>query len=600
MWVEAQRQSSMADFQAASEFSGTREGFFFGQGPQGLGYYRDEGPNQNASYAPDLLRTPATGDEEGEEKQQNDEEGEQQQQELHLDPLEDDDDPDARGKTYQAESLCMNCHDQGLTTFYVTDIPHFREIIISAFRCEHCGYTDTLVQPNSDIPTHGIRYTLAVTTPADLNRQVVKSAYCTIKIPELGFVIPKESQASQLSTVEGILQKATVALHESNEARKEVNPEAAEKVAEFVARLALLTSGRVGDDGVLLEQPFTFELEDPSGDSHIQSEVVAPATDPQLQEERYVRSVLENKMIGLFTDKELEIEREREPYKAPQGGTLTDDRIMQMYQRAEDLDLVRFACDCPACGSSGENRMCTVTVPHFREIILMCFVCDSCGFKEAEVKTGGAVPAHGKCLTLSVSEETAAFDLKRDVVKSATAGIDIPEIGLQIMPGTLGGRYITVEGIIRLTVEQLSASQQDFLVGDSATDKNRSMFAQFFRECEEVLAGTRAFTFVLRDPLAASWIYNPHAPEADPQIKEELYERTAEEESDLGLDHMNAPEDGQMEGTQSQHERNQVERENAAAESGGGGAKPKGDEQEEEAAEEKPSAEDGKVEAPTR
>jgi hypothetical protein len=39
---------------------------------------------------------------------------------------------------------------------------------------------------------------------------------------------------------------------------------------------------------------------------------------------------------------------------------------MEMYQKAEDLDLVRFAATCPACGNKGENRMCTVTVPHFQ------------------------------------------------------------------------------------------------------------------------------------------------------------------------------------------------------------------------------------------
>jgi len=537
----------MADFQAASAFAGSKEGYFFGTGPSGLGYYRDNGPNQNESAV-------AT-ESEAEEKSEQEDAGQEEQEELHLDPLEDPDDPDARGKTYQTESLCMNCHDQGLTTFYLTNIPHFREIIISAFRCEHCGYTDTLVQPNTDIPTHGVKYKLQVTTPQDLNRQVVKSAYCTITIPELGLVIPKESQASQLSTVEGILQKTTVALHESNEERKKVDPEAAAKVQEFVTQLALYTAGHVGDDGVLLERPFTFEMEDPSGDSHIQSDVVAPDNDdPQLLETHYVRSEDDNKLIGLFTDQQLGVKRDPSQYKAPQGGKLTDNRIMEMYQKAEDLDLVRFSCNCPACGNKGENRMCTVTVPHFQEIILMCFVCEACGFKEAEVKSGGAVPAQGKCITLKATAETAAFDLKRDVVKSATAGVDIPEIGLQVMPGTLGGRYITVEGIIRLTVEQLSMSQADFLVGDSATPENRSKFAQFFKECDEILAGKRAFTFVLRDPLAASWIYNPNAPEPDPQLTEELYARTEEEESDLGLDEMNAPEDGQMDGTMSRAE----------------------------------------------
>ena len=350
----------MADFEPSETFTGNKEGYFFGTGPKGVGYYRDLGSEENALAAIAEAATTATATATADDVDEK-----QEQEELHLDPLEDDDDPDARGKTYQAESLCMNCQENGTSTFYVTQIPHFRDIIISSFRCEHCGYGDTLVQPNSEIPTHGVKYKLQVTTPADLNRQVVKSAYCTITIPELGLSIPKESQAGSLSTVEGILQKTTVALHESNEARQQVDPEGAAKVAEFVKELALTTAGSVGPDGVLLERPFTFVVEDPSGDSYVETTVLPPAVDPQLQRETYVRSEIENKLIGLFTDAQLGIDRSK-PFQAPQGGTLTDDRIMEMYQRAEDLDLVRFECVCPACQSTGENRMCTVTVPHFQ------------------------------------------------------------------------------------------------------------------------------------------------------------------------------------------------------------------------------------------
>jgi ZPR1 zinc finger protein len=362
----------MADFEPATEFTGSREGFIFGRGCEGVGYYRDQGPNQNLpAVALAEIIVPNAGhglmdgadpndvggddDDDDDNNDNNDDDdssddgggGGGDDNEVHLDPLEDPSDPDTRGQTYRAQSLCMNCHDDGWTTFYLTEVPHFRQIIISAFRCDHCGYSDTLVQPNSDIPTHGVKYKLSVTTPKDLNRQIVKSAYCTIKIPELGFVIPKESQASSLSTVEGVLQKATVALHESNAARREVDSEAADKVAEFVAQLALYASGSVGEDGVLLERPFTMEVEDPSGDSHVQGLAEELAGhgdgDPQLLEERYVRSVLENKMLGLFTHDELGTAKEA--YTAPQGGTLTDNRIMQMYVC---MFACRYECRC-AC-----------------------------------------------------------------------------------------------------------------------------------------------------------------------------------------------------------------------------------------------------------
>ena len=40
------------------------------------------------------------------------------------------------------------------------------------------------------------------------------------------------------------------------------------------------------------------------------------------------------------------------------------------------------------------------------------------------------------------------MDLKRDLFKSETAGLAIPEIELELACGTLGGVYTTVEGIL--------------------------------------------------------------------------------------------------------------------------------------------------------
>lgn len=50
--------------------------------------------------------------------------------------------------------------------------------------------------------------------------------------------------------------------------------------------------------------------------------------------------------------------------------------------------------------------------------------------------------------------------------------------------------------------------------------------------------GERPFTFILDDPLSNCFIYNPQAPEDDPQIKIEIYERTWEQNDDLGINDM--------------------------------------------------------------
>ena len=47
------------------------------------------------------------------------------------------------------------------------------------------------------------------------------------------------------------------------------------------------------------------------------------------------------------------------------------------------------------------------------------------------------------------------------------------------------------------------------------------------------------FTIELDDPLSNCFIYNPLAPEDDPQIIITVYTRTAEQEDELGITDMN-------------------------------------------------------------
>lgn len=53
-------------------------------------------------------------------------------------------------------------------------------------------------------------------------------------------------------------------------------------------------------------------------------------------------------------------------------------------------------------------------IPYFKEVIVMCTCCDSCGYKSNEVKAGGAVAPKGQRITLLVTD---AEDLNRDILK---------------------------------------------------------------------------------------------------------------------------------------------------------------------------------------
>mmetsp|Transcript_129715 Transcript_129715/g.193083 ORF Transcript_129715/g.193083 Transcript_129715/m.193083 type:complete len:93 (+) Transcript_129715:311-589(+) len=89
--------------------------------------------------------------------------------------------------------------------------------------------------------------------------------------------------------------------------------------------------------------------------------------------------------------------------------------------------------------------MCTTSIPYFKEIIVMAFTCDTCGYRNTEVKTGGEVGAKGRKIILKVTEDK---DLMRDCFKSETCKVIIPEIDFEYTYGSSGGVYSTVEGIL--------------------------------------------------------------------------------------------------------------------------------------------------------
>ena len=57
----------------------------------------------------------------------------------------------------------------------------------------------------------------------------------------------------------------------------------------------------------------------------------------------------------------------------------------------EDLksEAFAFTIDCHVCGGSAETKMCVVTIPYFKELVIMTSICGFCGAKSADTKNGG-------------------------------------------------------------------------------------------------------------------------------------------------------------------------------------------------------------------
>jgi zinc finger protein len=194
---------------------------------------------------------------------------------------------------------------------------------------------------------------------------------------------------------------------------------------------------------------------------------------------------------------------------------------------------MRFPTPCSNCEGMGAVQMCTSSIPFFKEIIIMAFICDHCGYRNSEIKEGGGISDKAKKITLTLTEMD---DLNRDIFKSDTAKFTIKELGFDMEPGSLGSVYTTVEGLLVKLIDQLKANNP-FGQGDSAMDKK---YMDFLDRLSEFKDGKNLpFTLILDDPADNCFVYSPlDDPTKDPKILMESYERTPEQNDDLGISHM--------------------------------------------------------------
>lgn len=446
----------------------------------------------------------------------------------------------------ELESMCMNCGENGITRLMMTAIPYFREVILMSFDCEHCGETNNEIQFGGKVQEKGCRYEFDVTSPKDMNRQVIKSDSATIIVPSLEFEIPPATtqRMGEITTVEGLLSTAAQNLGLMQAERQEVDPDLAAKVAEVITKLASLSSG--DEDNM----PFKLIVDDPAGNSFIENPN-APRRDPHLKASFYTRTAEQERALGFNPSSE----------NAP---VYKDDNGLDKLMEEESLDdigrreILRFPAECPNCHRSGESLMCVTEIPHFKEIIIMAYDCEFCGFKNNEIKGGGAIPTKGTNIVLRCEHED---DLARDVLKSDSARLAIPELEIEIDYGSLGGVYTTVEGLLKKMKSTL-VDNNPFFLGDSALkhhghvadmdEDSRVQFENFLNSFQRVIDGQSfPFHIEIRDPLGNSFVSarigSTLPPDEDPQITMEDYDRSEYENEVFGIAHMvteNYDEDG--------------------------------------------------------
>lgn len=420
---------------------------------------------------------------------------------------------DAQGHPVQeVESLCMNCGKNGTTRILLTSIPYFRETIIMSFECPHCGLKNSEVQPASEIQMKGCRYHLKIENKADFNRQVIKSESCTCKFVELDIEIP--AKRGQLTTVEGLLKEMVEDLEMDQPKRKEIQPEIYAKIDQFIKKV----NAALNCKGL----PMNFVADDPAGNSWV--EFIPGEAQHKWSCTQYKRTPEQDQSLGL-----------QPQHEQAAAATATDEPELKSsgFEGLEN-EVQTFHATCSACGAPCETHMKMVDIPHFKQVIIMSTACQKCGYKSNEVKTGGAIPEKGKRIVLKCDD---ADDLSRDILKSETCSMEIPELQLDLTPGTLGGRFTTLEGLLREVRDGLFERVYTE-TSDSMDPETKKRWDVFFQRIDEALAGKVNFTVLMEDPMAQSYIQNIYAPDPDPNMAEDEFERTQEQNDDLGISDM--------------------------------------------------------------
>ena len=456
-------------------------------------------------------------------------------------------------RMYDTPCPIPGCDGKGDTLFLLNKVPFFRELILASFRCKKCGERNNEVSFGGEIQPKGCKITLKVVDPKDMNRQLIKSDSASCRFEELDFEIPPGTQKGEITTLEGLLTQAADNLNLHQAERMVQMPEIGAKVALIIMELRKMA---IGD-----QLPFTLVLSDIAGNSFIENPM-APTPDPNMSKTDFRRSAEEDISLGLNPEtaghsddiksntEDSGLNRLLEANDSAGGVKLNRAEIVE----TED-DRVRLGKDevpclpspCPNCSKMGEMRSAFTSIPHFKEVLIMAFNCAYCGLRQSEVKAGGAIPTFGTMITLLVKSPE---DLKRDVLKGEGASIEIPEMDLMLMGGTLGGVYTTIEGLL----EKLYTNLRDnnpFGVGDSTRlhhsddeSTKKLEFKAFMERLKDLSEGkVYPFTVKIKDALGNSFISGPLGshlpPESDPNLEMVDYERSEEENEDFGLLDMN-------------------------------------------------------------
>ena len=218
----------------------------------------------------------------------------------------------------------------------------------------------------------GAVYTARILNHEDLNRQLVKSASCSVTIPQYELTIPPSR--GQLTTVEGLIRDIVADLSTDQPLRKYQDENAYVKIQSIVDGIGAVLDDGEGEDEEATGQkvprrenhsftPFTVQLDDPAGNSFI--EFLGSTADPKWNLRTYSRTHAQNVALGIATPGDTDAESDLNSIKKMKAAV--DQAITgQSAGEIKDDEILVFPGSCSSCSRPLDTLMKKVNIPYFK------------------------------------------------------------------------------------------------------------------------------------------------------------------------------------------------------------------------------------------
>jgi len=152
---------------------------------------------------------------------------------------------------------------------------------------------------------------------------------------------------------------------------------------------------------------------------------------------------------------------------------------------------------CPTCKTNSLQLTESVeNVDYFGPVLLTIISCSTCGCRDTDVALTSV-----KEPSVMRAQITSDKDLTMKIVKSSSATIRVPELGVTITPRTSAQGFITnVEGILDRIQEALEGTVP------SLSQKRRRRARSVLAKLKKAREGKLSFVVELKDPLGNSAI----------------------------------------------------------------------------------------------